>query len=293
MAKTFRAWEVDQVQLLPPSVRDLVPEGHVAHFVRETVREDLDLSAVLESYDEERGYPPDHPVMRTALLLYAYCRGIYSSRKMARAWREWLDFMAVTAGQTPDFRTISDFRERPLEVLCELLGQVLQLCQRAGLVKLGHVALDGTKVRATASKHKAMSYRRMRDEASRWLAEAERTDAAEDALHGPDRSGDEIPEWAQDKKTRRERIRAILVEMEAEAREEAQEAREHDERPPRSGGGGKPRPESQRNFTDPDSRIMKGRDGFVQAYNCQVAVDAESHVIVAREVSPPTPRTYL
>ncbi len=286
MSKTFRAWEVDQVQMFPPSVRDLVPSGHMAHFVRDTVRNDLDLSAILETYTEERGYPPYHPVMMTALLLYAYCRGVYSSRKMARACREWVDFMAVAAGQTPDFRTISDFRKRHLKALGDLFGQVLKLCQRAGLVKLGHVALDGTKVKANASKHKAMSYKRMQAEVARWFAEAERIDAEEDALYGADRSGDEIPEWAKDQQKRRERVQAILAEMEAEAREEAQEDdRDDDARPPRSGSGGKPKPKAQRNFTDPDSRIMKGRDGFVQAYNCQVAVDAESHVIVAEAVS--------
>ncbi|MHC4165068.1 MAG: IS1182 family transposase [Planctomycetota bacterium] len=283
MSKTFRAWEVDQVQLFPPSVRDLVPEGHLAHFVRDTVRNDLDLSAILETYEEERGYPPYHPVMMTALLLYGYCRGVYSSRRVARACREWVDFMAVTAGQTPDFRTISDFRKRHLKALGALFGQVLKLCQRAGLVKLGHVALDGTKVKANASKHKAMSYRRMQEEVARWFAEAERIDAEEDALYGTDQSGDEIPEWAKDKEKRRERIRAILAEMKAEA--EGERENDDDERPPRSGGRRTPKPSTQRNFTDPDSRIMKSGGGFVQAYNCQVAVDAESHVIVAEDVS--------
>jgi len=286
MAKTFRAWEVDQVQLFPPSVRDLVPADHLAHFVRDTVRRDLDLSAILETYEEERGYPPYHPVMMTALLLYAYCRGVYSSRRMARACREWVDFMAVTAGQTPDFRTINDFRRRHLKALGALFGQVLALCQRAGLAKLGHVALDGTKVKANASKHKAMSYQRMQEEVARWFAEAERIDAEEDALYGADQSGEEMPAWMKDQQERQKRIRAILAEMESEAREEAQRKdRDDGPRPPRAGGTGEPRAKAQRNFTDPDSRIMKGRDGFVQAYNCQVAVDADSHVIVAQEVS--------
>jgi transposase len=161
MSKTFRPWDVEQAWLLPPSVRELVPEGHVAHFVRELVREELDLSAIVGVYKEERGYPPYHPVMMTALLLYAYTQGVFSSRKVARACEERVDFMAVTAMQTPDHRTVCEFRRRHLDALAGLFGQVLHLCQRAGLVKLGHVALDGTKVKANASKHKAMSYERI------------------------------------------------------------------------------------------------------------------------------------
>ena len=168
MAKSFRPWDVDQVWLLPPSVQDLVPAGHLAHFVRDIVRESLDLSAIFASYSEERGYPPYDPAMMTALLLYSYTQGIYSSRRMARACDERVDFMAVTALQKPDFRTISDFRKRHLEALGALFVQVLQLCHRAGLVKLGHVALDGTKVRANASKHKAMSYARMKKAGQEW-----------------------------------------------------------------------------------------------------------------------------
>ena len=140
---------------------DLVPPGHVAHFIRDTVVDDLDLSAILEVYTEERGYPPYHPVMMTALLLYSYCQGMYSSRRIARACEERVDVMAVTGMQRPDFRTINAFRQRHLPALQGLFVQVLDLCQRAGLVKLGHVALDGTKVQANASKHKAMSYGRM------------------------------------------------------------------------------------------------------------------------------------
>ena len=170
MSKTFRAWDVDQVWLLPPSVQDLVPPGHVAHFVRNTVREQLDLSAILSRYDEDRGYPPYHPTMMVALLLYGYSRGVYSSRRLAQACEERVDFMAVTALNRPNFRTIAEFRSRHLGALGELFVQVLKLCRSAGLVKLGHVALDGTKIQANASKHKAMSYRRMR-EAEAKLAE--------------------------------------------------------------------------------------------------------------------------
>ena len=201
MNKTFRPWDVDQLWLLPPSVRELVPEGHLAHLVRDTIRDSLDLSEILDQYDEERGYPHYHQAMMTALLLYGYCQGIYSSRRMARACAERVDFMAVTALQKPDFWTISDFRKRHLEALGKLFVQVLQLCRQAGLVKLGHVGLDGTKLKANASKHKAMSYGRMKTEEARlageiqrWFEEADRADEREDREHGPGRRGDELPD---------------------------------------------------------------------------------------------------
>src|SRR3978361_1147616 len=166
MSKTFRSWAVDQSWLLPRSVHDFVPPDHLAHFVRDTVREGLDLSAILRAYGEERGQPPYHPAMLVALLLYGYSRGVYSSRQLARACEERMDFMAVTGLNRPDFRTVSDFRKRHLAALSELFVQVLRLCQAAGLVKLGHVAVDGTKLRANASRHnasrhKAMSYKHM------------------------------------------------------------------------------------------------------------------------------------
>ena len=149
MSKTFREWNVEQHWLLPPSVMDFVPADHIAHFIRDTVREQLDLSEVLAPYEkEERGYPPYNPVMMTALLLYAYCQGVYSSRRIARGCEERMDFMAVTGLNRPDFRTVSDFRKRHLDALQGLFVQVLTLCQHAGLVKLGHVSLDGTKVKA-------------------------------------------------------------------------------------------------------------------------------------------------
>lgn len=291
MSKSFRPWDVDQMWLLPPSVQDLVPPGHVAHFVRDTVREGLDLTAILSSYEEERGYPPYHPGMMTALLLYAYSQGVYSSRRIARACEERLDLAAVTGMQRPDFRTVSDFRKRHLGALKGLFLQVLQLCREAGLVTLGHVALDGTKIKANASKHKAMSYGRMVEaepklaaEVGRWFDEAGKADRAEDREHGTERRGDEMPEWVASKQTRLQKIREAKAALEAEARA-ARAARE--EKPERKDNGptATPPDKAQRNFTDPASRIMKTKDGFIQGFNAQVAVDATAQVIVARTLT--------
>jgi transposase len=288
MSKTFRDWEPDQVWLLPPSLQDLLPAGHVAHFVRDTVRSGLDLGAILESYSEERGYPPYHPGMMVALLLYAYSQGVYSSRRIARGCEERLDFAAVTAMQRPDFRTISDFRKRHSEALRGLFVQVLRLCREAGLVKLGHVALDGTKIKANASKHKAMSYARMVEAEPKlaaavadWLKTAGQVDSAEDRKHGAERRGDETPDWVANKQRRLEKIREAKAALEAEAQAAAAD------KP--SGGGkdppGTPPGKAQRNFTDPQSRIMKTKDGFIQGFNAQAAVDATAQIIVAATLS--------
>jgi len=290
MEKTFRRWEPEQRLLLPPAVEEFVPRDHVAHFLRDLVREQLDLGAILTTYSEVRGYPPYHPVMMTALLLYAYCQGVYASRRIAQACEQRLDFMAVTAMARPDFRTISDFRKRHLTALSGLFTQVLQLCAAAGLVKLGHVALDGTKIKANASKHKAMSYGRMAQaeaalaaEVAAWLARAEAADAADDAALGADRRGDELPDWVVDKPRRLEKIRAAKTALEAEAARPA--AGRDDDEPPASAPPAAPAAKAQRNFTDPESRIMKGPDGFVPAYNAQLAVDAAHQVIVAQDVT--------
>lgn len=300
MPKTFRDWSPEQSMLFPPSVLDLVPPGHLAHFIRDTVVEDLDLSAILEAYTEERGYPPYHPVMMTALLLYSYCQGLYSSRRMARACEERVDVMAVTGMQRPDFRTINTFRQRHLPALQALFVQVLQLCQQAGLVDLGHVALDGTKVPANASKHKAMSYGRMpkaevelQAEVARWFKTAEATDAREDAEFGPDRRGDELPAWVAHKQERLARIRAAKAALEAEARA-ADAAQRAAAGPPPPGAKrgpkfkrppGTPPDKAQYNFTDPESRLMKRSDGFLQGYNAQAAVDGAHHIIVAQHLT--------
>jgi transposase len=295
MSKTFRPWDVDQGWLFPPSVKDLVPPDHLAHFVRDLVREELDLSSILETYREERGYPPYHPAMMTALLLYAYSRSVYSSRKIETACVERIDFMAVTAMAKPDHSTICDFRLRHRRALAELFVQVLRLCQKAGLVKLGHVALDGTKMKANASKHKAMSYARMAEEVERWLSQADQTDREEDEEHGPDHRGDEMPPWVKEKAKRLAKIREAKAALEAEAEQKAVRLaevrrRKEEERGHRLGGvspkalDGIPAPKAQRNFTDPESRIMRVGDTYEQAYNCQAAVDADSQVIVTQHV---------
>ncbi len=302
MSKVFRPWKTDEVWLLPPSVADFVPAGHPAHLIRDLVSSELDLSAIMGCYTEMKGYPPYHPAMMVALLLYAYRSGVYSSRRIARGCEERLDFQAVTALNQPDFRTISEFRRRHLDALAGLFVQVLALCRKAGLAGLDHVAVDGTKIKANASKHKAMSYARMVEaeaeltrEVDEWLARAAAEDAAEDAAHGSTRRGDEPPDWMVTKQARLARIRAAKAELEAEARA-AQAARppppsNPDGSPkPRPGRApkhepGKPKPKAQRNFTDPESRIMKGRDGFIQAYNAQAAVDADAQIIVAHRLT--------
>jgi len=294
MAKTFRDWDVEQLMMFPPSVQDFVPCGHVAHFVRDTISEALDLSVILKCYSEERGYPPYHPVMMTALVLYAYCQGLYSSRRIAKACQERVDFMAVTGMQTPDFRTISDFRTRHLAALVELFVQVLRLCQEAGLVKLGHVALDGTKLKANASKHKAMSYGRMKKAEAElqaivggWLRQAQAADLRDDQEHGVEKSGEELPDWVRDKQRRLQKIQEARARLEAEAQASEKGADKKSGGPgrPRKNKPGTPKDSAQSNFTDPQSRIMKSHDGFIQGYNAQAAVDADSQVIVARTLT--------
>src|SRR5216683_1733541 len=224
MSKDFRAWKIDEAQLLPPSVQDYVPRDHVSRLIVSLVRESLDLSEITGRYTSGLGQPPFDPRMMSALLLHGYASGLYSSRRIAKAARERADFMLIVAGDPPDFRTISEFRRRHLKALAGLFVQVLKLAEKAGLVKLGHVALDGTKIKANASKHKAMSYQRMKKreaeleaEVDRWLKAAEAADAEEDKLHGSKR-GDEMPDWVADKEKRLEKIRQAKAELEAEAR---------------------------------------------------------------------------
>jgi transposase len=305
MSKHFRPWKIDESLLLPASVHDYVPADHPSRFIVALVRESLDLSELVGTYRSTLGQPPFDPWMMTALLLSAYASGLYSSRRIAKACIERADFMMIVAGDPPDFRTISDFRKRHLRPLGSLFGQVLKLAEKAGLVKLGHVALDGTKIKANASKHKAMSYERMKKreaelqaQVDNWLAAADAADAEEDKLYGEKR-GDEMPAWVADKQQRIEKIRAAKAELEAEAKAAAEEEtrrREEAEQKRLAEGrkknGRTPAPRStepedktQRNFTDPDSRMLLTKDGYIQGYNAQAAVDAEAQIIVAHELT--------
>lgn len=308
MSKNFRPWKIDEVLLLPPSVQDYVPRDHLSRLIVALVREELDLSAIAGRYTSGLGQPPFDPWMMTALLLHGYASGIYSSRRIAKAAVERADFMMLVAGDPPDFRTISEFRKRHLTALAGLFVQVLKLAEKAGLVKLGHVALDGTKIKANASKHKAMSYERMKKrevelaaEVDRWLKAAEAADAEEDKLYGS-RRGDEMPDWVADKQKRLAKIRAAKAELEAEAKAAAAEemrrraaAEERRIAEGRKKNGKTPAPpkqepdgKAQRNFTDPESRILKTKDGYIQGYNAQAAVDAEAQIIVAHSLTPST-----
>lgn len=284
MGKTFRPYEPDQLLVLPPSLQEWLPKDHLAYFVSDVV-DDLDLSRIYGSYAEERGYPPYHPLLMTKLWLYGYACGVRSSRKLQRATREDVAFRILCAGNEPDFRTLSEFRRRHLEALAGLFAQVLQLCGEAGLVKLGHVAIDGTKVKANASKHKAMSYERMLAEETRleaeikkWFSEVEANDRAEDERYGPDKTGEELPEELRHREGRLKKIREARAALEERARQAAREAGEDEAEAEVS-------PKAQRNFTDPESRIMRSSDGaFIQAYNGQLAVDDAYQVIVAATV---------
>jgi transposase len=287
MAKTYRPYVPEQDLLLPPSLREWLPEDHLAFFVSDLI-DQLDLSAIMSAYeDEERGYPPYHPVMLTKVLVYAYCVGVFSSRKIQRRLVEDIAFRVLAAGNEPDFRTIADFRKTHLTALKGFFEQVLRLARELGAPRVGRVALDGSKIKANASKHKAMSYgymrekqRQLREEVKDLLAQAEAADAAEDAEYGAARRGDELPAELQRRESRLKRIREAKRALEARAKEEAAAAGEPE-------GAGKPDSKAQYNFTDPESRIMKGPDGFVQAYNVQVAVD-ELQLIVGHAVTQET-----
>jgi len=287
MAKTYRPYVPEQDLLLPPSLREWLPEDHLAYFVSDLI-DHLDLSAITTVYeDEERGYPPYHPVMLTKVLVYGYCVGVFSSRRIQRRLLEDIPFRVLAAGNEPDFRTIADFRKRHLTALQGFFEQVLQVARDLGTLRVGRVALDGSKVKANASKHKAMSYGRMRekrqqlrDEVQQLLAQAESVDAAEDAEYGPDRRGDELPAELQRRESRLKRIGEATRALKARAKEDAAAKGEPVD-------SARPDPKAQYNFTDPESRIMKGPDGFVQAYNAQIAVN-EEQLIVGQAVTQET-----
>jgi transposase len=304
MSKTYRPWNPDQQWLLPPSVHDWLPQDDLVYFILDTVNE-LDLCAITAKYEqEERGYPPYNPRMMIALLFYAYCRGIFSSRKIMQACEERLTFRVIVGDEIPNWRTISDFRKLHLKALEQLFVQVLQLCQKAGLVKLGHIALDGTKVKANASRHKAMSYGRMKQEEERLkeeihqlLSKAEAVDQQEDKEYGADHRGDELPEELARRESRLKRIQQAKKALEAEAKTAAEQARKGHEavcsKDDKPKGGRRPKPVSdipadnkQYNFTDPESKIMKvSNKGWDQCANAQAAVDSHKQIIVACDVT--------
>ena len=320
MGQNFIADTVNQTLLFPPSLHDWLPEGHLARFLLDVVSA-LDLSAIYTSYQEKdgRGQAAYAPEMMVRLLLYGYARGVYSSRKIQTRTFEDVAFRYLSGDQHPDHATIAEFRKRHLEALSGLFTQALLLCSEAGLVKLGHVSIDGTKIKANASKHKAMSYKhmneteaRLKQEIDALLAAAEKTDAEEDAQYGKDRHGDELPAELQRRESRLQKIGEAKAALEQEAKEKAAEQRaeteqklaEREEEERRTGKkkpGRKPEPcdpeqarpddTAQRNFTDPESRIMPdgaNKGSFVQGYNAQIAVDSASQVIVAAEVTQDT-----
>ena len=302
--KTFRIFDPEQGLLLPPSLDDWLPAEHVARFIAELVDEHLDLSRIRAGYTEGRGAPPYDPRLMVRILLYGYTTGVRSSRAIEVKCVDDVPFRWLAAGAAPDFRAVARFRKRHLWALGHLFVQALALCQAAGMVSLGRVALDGTKVRANASKRKAMSYARMTEkekvlagEVSALLAEAERIDKAEDAEYGKNNRGDELPEELRRRETRLGKIREAKAALEEQA---AQCAREHAQQRATDRGddddtaaatgaaaaqAAAPKPKAQRNFTDPDSKIMLTGDGaFHQCYNAQAVVDADHQVIVATEV---------
>lgn len=292
--------------MLPSSPQDWMPQDHLAYLVRDVVRA-LDLSAIHRWHlKDPRGAPPFDPVMMVSLLLYGWCSNIYSSRKIAMLCIGDLGGRYLSAGEQPDFRTVSTFRLQHGDALADLFVQSVRLCQAAGMVSLGHVAVDGTKLAANASKRKAMSYGRMvRAEADlrAEIAEIERRsraeDATEDALFGKDSLGFDMPEDLKFRESRLARILEAKAQLEAEARQAAEaraaerEARrpKDDDKPrrgpkPRDPATVVPKETAQRGFTDPESRIMKSGTGeWVQGYNAQAAVDADHQVIVACELT--------
>ena len=295
MANSFRPYSINQAYLLPQAPREWLPEGHLALFLEETVSL-LDFGAILERYERGRGPQAYHPRMLLTLLLYGYCTGVYSSRKIAKHSETDVAFRLLSGGQFPDFRTISDFRKAHLKAFEGLFVEVLRMCREAGLVRMGHLSLDGSKYQANASKHKAMSYGRIEEmeprleaEVKELLRRAAAVDQAEDAEHGVEQRGDELPEELRRREGRLEKMREAKGRLEERARSRGRERAEGRQAGPEDVAAAEaaavPRPKEQSNFTDPDSRIMKTSHGWIQGYNAQVLVEEASGVIVAQEVT--------
>jgi len=306
MIKSYKPYDPNQIYLFPPSPQEWLPKYHLVYFISDLV-DNLDLTPLYNEYEKgTRGQPPYHPALMTKILFYAYCRGIFSSRKIAAHLYEDVAFIVLAGGNKPDFRTINEFRRRHIKSLPGIFVQILKICEKTGLVGLRHVSLDGTKIKANASKHKAMSYGRMKTEEQRLekeikklLEKANHIDLKEDRQFGRDRRGDEIPEELAYRETRLAKIREAKAALEAEAKS----AKEQDDEKKRNGKKDPPTPpphgrvkyvkktgepdeKAQRNFTDPESRIMKNADkAFIQAYNCQAVVDAKNQIIVAADVT--------
>jgi transposase len=302
MKKTFRAYDMNQQLLLPPDLRQWLRDDHLALYVSDVV-EALDLSAFINSYEEGdlRGRPPYHPALMVKLLVYGYCIGRLSSRKLEQATYDDVAFRVLCCDQHPDHDSIAAFRKRHLAALGQLFVQVLQLCQRAGLVKLGHVAIDSTKIKANAAKSESLRYssleasaHALEKEVVRLLTEAQRIDAEEDTVYGAGRRGDELPDELRRRETRVAKIRQLKVAMEREAQEAAaQEQEQKASGEPRNyrrrrwsrneQGAVVPKDKTRRNLTDPESRLMMdlSTNSYQQAYSTQIAVDAQAQIIIA------------
>jgi len=297
MPTSFLPYEPKQDFLLPPSLSEWLPENHLAYFVSEII-DRLDLQRFYARYEGDgRRNQPFDPVMLVKVLVYGYATGVFSSRKIARKLFEDVAFRMLGAGNFPSHRTICDFRLRHLPELKELFAQVGRLARELGLVKLGTIALDGTKVKANASKHKAMSYGRMKEQEQKLkqeiealLERARSTDAQEDARLGVNQAEEELPAELRRREERLAKIAAAKARLEARQAEADRERGRHpdDEQRPGDGAGrpfkhpfGVPDDKAQDNFTDPQSRIMKMGGSFEQCYNAQAAVDGESQLIIA------------
>lgn len=307
MGASFAPYDPDQSLLLPPSLRDWLPDDHLCYFVSDTV-DQLDISGITKAYRKAgSGNVAYHPRLMLKLLIFGYCTGVFSSRRVAKKIEEDVAFRVLAAGQMPSHRSICRFRQKHLNQFASLFAQVVQIASASGLVKMGTLAIDGTKMKADASKHKAMSYGRMQTEEARLEAEisalisaADDQDALEDAEFGPDFRGDEVP---QELRRREDRVRVIreakkrledrkreeaaeAIEKEAAAKKEAEETGKKRRGPKRKRPLGTPKDTDQENFTDPDSRIMKtGSGAYDQCFNAQAAVDADNQIIVAADVT--------